>query len=296
MTALAFSIDARYLRACRVADDVGVDDVVRMPVPSASVWQRCHELLLEAAAGAEVTALGIACAGPIDMAAGVVAPVDIPEWRAGFEIVAAARAAFPAAEVRLALDGVCSVMAERAFGAATADADSLVVSVSDRVCGGIGVGGLAVVGRTGNAGSIGHVLVPGFDEPCDCGGHGCLEAVAGGIALCRWAVGRGWSGRSVADLVRDAATGDSVAAAALTRAGTAMGRAIASVAALLDVDLVVLGGDLAAAGPELWKPLGEAMAAHARLSYLPGLRVIPSPLGDIGVLAGAGVLALTAVG
>uniref|UniRef100_UPI00245420EA ROK family protein n=1 Tax=Nocardia gipuzkoensis TaxID=2749991 RepID=UPI00245420EA len=83
-------------------------------------------------------------------------------------------------------------------------------------------------------------------------------------------------------------------AAALDRAGTALGRAVASAAALLDLDLVVLGGSIAEAGPALWKPLGEAVATHARLSFLPGLRVVPSQLGDIALLAGAGILAVTA--
>jgi glucokinase len=107
----------------------------------------------------------------------------------------------------------------------------------------------------------------------------------------RWAREQGWTGTSVPELVTAGRAGEAIPAAALGRAGTALGRAVASVAALLDMDLVVIGGSMAEAGPALWKPLGEAVATHARLSYLPGLRVIPSELGDIAVIAGAGVLA-----
>jgi len=293
MTILALEIGPEEFVASRVEDGVGDDDICRIPIPRKAPWDVCHELLLEAAGGAEVTALGIAATGPIDMAAGMVAPPDIASWRGGFDIVEAAQKAFPRAAVRLALDGVCLALAEMNFGSTGGVQDALSISVSQKVIGGIMVGGFVAVGRTGNAGHIGHVLVPGFDEPCSCGGRGCLDAVAGGAAAVRWARQNGWIGTSVAELASAADMGDEIAVAVMGRAGTALGRAIASVAALLDVDIVVVGGAVAQAGQALWKPLGEAVAAHARLSYLPGLRVMPSKLGNVGILAGAGVLAVT---
>ncbi|MFG1792744.1 ROK family protein [Nocardia sp. NPDC049149] len=293
MTALALQIGPTRFAAARVAQDVDADDVREVPIPADGAWDRCLALLKEVAEGREITALGIACAGPIDMAAGVVAPAEIAEWRTGFGIVAAAEAAFPGASVYLAIDGVCSAIAERNLGATKEAMDALALTVSDRISGGITVGGFVVVGRTGNAGNIGHVLVPGYDEPCACGNRGCLEAVAGGAAAVRWAQGRGWGGSSVDELVAAARVKDEVAAAALGRAGTALGLAIVSTAALLDLDLAVVGGTMAAAGPALWEPLSATVAAHAQLSYLPGLRVVPSTLGDLGGLAGAGLLALT---
>ncbi|GAB2710135.1 ROK family protein [Nocardia thraciensis] len=294
MTLLALEIGPAGFAASRVADDVGEEDIRRHPVPDGAAWEVCRDLLLEVSGEDEVTAVGIASVGPIDMAAGVVAPPEIPEWRMGFGIVEAVQKLFPVASVQLALDGVCLGLAERNFGATSEVMDALSITVSHRVSAGVMVGGFVVVGRTGNAGHIGHMLVPGFDEQCECGGRGCLEAVAGGAALVRWAQGQGWPGHGVEDLVEAAGTGDEIAAAALGRAGTALGRAIASVAPLLDIDRVVVGGTLAKAGTPLWKPLNKAVATHARVSFLTGLRVVPSELGDMGVLAGAGVLALTA--
>ncbi|WP_280442720.1 ROK family protein [Nocardia brasiliensis] len=293
MTVLALEVGPTGFAAARVAEDVGAGDVHLAPIPEIAAWDRCRALLADVAEGGEVTGLGIACAGPVDMAAGVVAPPEIAEWRTGFDIVAAARREFPAASVHLALDGVCLALAERNIGAAKDAMDSLSVTVADRIRGGVTVGGFVVVGRTGNAGNIGHLLIPECDELCECGSRGCLEAVAGGAAAIRWARSRGWEGASVGELVNAARTGDTIAAAAMARAGTALGQAIASVAALLDVDLAVVGGAVAEAGPALWEPLGAAVAAHARLSYLPGLRVVPSTLGDMGALVGAGLLALT---
>ncbi|MFF2554728.1 ROK family protein [Nocardia sp. NPDC058058] len=294
MTVLALEVGAAGFAAGQVDDDIGSDAIRRIPLPDSEPWEGCRDLLLEVAAGTEVTALGIACAGPIDMAAGVVASVEIPQWRTGFAIAEAARKLFPTAAVSMALDGVCLALAERSFGGAQDAMDSLAISLSDHIAGGVTVGGFAVVGRTGNAGSIAHMLVPGFDEPCECGGRGCVEAVASGAAIRRWARGQGWSGDSLSALLASAREGDDIALAALGRAGTTLGKAISSAAALLDIDLVIVGGSMASAGPALWKPLGEAVAGSSRPGYLAGLRVLPSQLGDLGVLAGAGVLALLA--
>ncbi|MEV5838198.1 ROK family protein [Nocardia sp. NPDC052112] len=292
MTVLALEIGSRSLAASQVSDDIGEEGIQRCPIPARGVWDSCRDLLLDVAGGNEITRVGIASVGPIDMAAGVVAPSGITEWRMGFGLVKAVQKLFPNASVHLGLDGACQAVAERHFGRARGVPDALVIILSDRIGAGVLVGGLVVVGRTGNGGQLGHVLVPGFDDVCECGGRGCLEAVAGGLSMLNWARTQGWPGKSVDDLLEAAGESDEIALAALNRAGTALGRAIASSAALLDLDLVVVGGRLAKPHTALWKALGAAVAIHARLSFLTGLRVVPSELGEIGVLAGAGALAL----
>ncbi|MBF4997598.1 ROK family protein [Nocardia sp. BSTN01] len=294
MTVLALEIGPAGFAATRVAEDVGTDDIRRAPIPAAGAWEACRTLLHETAGGEDVAAIGIGSSGPIDMTAGVVAPTAVKEWQTGFELVDSVKKAFPGASVQLGLDGVCLALAEQNFGATGQVMDAVSIAVSDRISAGVMVGGLVVVGRTGNAGHLGHLLVPGYDEPCECGGRGCLEAVAGGLSAVRWAQGRGWPGATVAELVSAAQSGDEVAGAAFERVGTALGRAIASIAPLLDVGLVVVGGSMATAGPALWKPLNTAVATHARAGFLAALRVVPSELEDLGVLAGAGVLALIA--
>ncbi|MGA6207788.1 ROK family protein [Nocardia testacea] len=293
MTILALEIGPTRFAAIEIADDVGADRVERIPVPRVGAWDRVRELLLKIAAGRDVTAVGIASSGPIDMASGVVAPDQVREWQSGFPLVESVQKLFPAATVAMALDGVCLALAERHFGATQEIMDSLAMYVSDTIVGGVMVGGFVVVGRTGNAGQIGHVLVPGYDDRCICGGRGCLESVAGGAALIKWAREQGWGGDSLEALAADAQAADRTAVKALERAGTALGRAIASVAPLLDIDRVVIGGPIATPGSALWKPLHNAVAMHARLPFLTGLRAVASELEDLGLLAGAGVIALT---
>lgn len=293
MTVLALEIGPNRFAAIEIADDVGPEEVREIPNPERQAWERTRDLVLEVAAGRDLTAIGIASAGPIDMSSGVVAPAHVRDWQGGFPLVESVQKLFPGAQVAMALDGVCLSLAERHFGGTREVMDSLSIYISETIIGGAMVGGFVVVGRTGNAGQVGHVLVPGYDDPCACGGRGCLEAVAGGRAMIRWANGQGWPGASVDALVAAAQSGEPVAVSTMERAGTALGRAIASVAALLDIDRVVVGGPVAAKGSALWKPLQNAVAMHARLPSLPGLRALPSELGDLGLLAGAGVLALS---
>ncbi|HEY0699580.1 MAG TPA: ROK family protein, partial [Micromonospora sp.] len=149
-------------------------------------------------------------------------------------------------------------------------------------------------GRTGNAGHVGHVVVEPDGEPCPCGGRGCVETVAAGPHLARWARAHGWTVPPDADarrLAEDAAAGDEVALRAFRRGTDALARAIVSVAAVCDLDLVVIGGGVAKAGPVLFDPLRAALARYAGLGYLAGLRVLPAELGGDAGLIGAAALA-----
>jgi glucokinase len=66
---------------------------------------------------------------------------------------------------------------------------------------------------------------------------------------------------------------------------------IASVAAVCDLDLVVIGGGVAKSGPLLFDPVREALTDYARLDFLTGLRVVPAELGGDAGLVGAARLA-----
>ncbi|MFC9789757.1 ROK family protein [Rhodococcus sp. NPDC127528] len=265
----------------------------RVPTPATDVWEATEALLREVADGQPVSAVGIGSAGPVDVEAGIVGPLNIPQWRTGFRLVSAVEALFPGARVHLAIDGACCALAEQRFGAGRGTANQIGMIVSTGVGGGLIVDGRVVGGRTGNAGHIGHVVVPGADDvPCACGGFGCLEAVASGPSSVRWANAHGWAGSTGLELSESANAGDAVALAALRRAGTAVGTAIASTAALLDLELAVVGGGFGQSGAPLWGPMVEAADRHARLSFSRGLRIVPAELGDRATLIGAGALTL----
>lgn len=287
-------IGGTKIAAAAVSADGALLRVARRPTPAAHVWQACVEVLREVAQGAgaeDVSAVGIGSAGPIDLRANTVSPLNVPSWR-GFPVVDAVRAVFPGARIVLDGDGQCIALAEQHYGAGRGTPNMLGVIVSTGVGGGLILDGKVVGGRTGNAGHIGHVVVEPDGPACVCGGVGCLEAVSSGPSSVRWAQTRGWEGADGIALAADARAGVEVAVSALARAGAALGRAFASAAAMLDVDLVVLGGGFAAAGPPLWGPLHASVAEHIGLSFTRGLRVVPAELGADAGLVGAAALVL----
>ncbi|WP_227997256.1 ROK family protein [Nocardia australiensis] len=291
MTVVALDIGATKFAAGVVGLAGEVRDVRRVEVPRENVWEACRGLLLEVVEGGLVGAVGIGSAGPIDVRAGVTGPLNIPEWKSGFPIVAEVRGLFPGAAIRFAMDGACLALAEHHLGALRGVANGLAMTVSSGIGGGIIADGRVLVGRSGNAGHIGHIVVPGWDVPCECGGVGCVEAIASGMSSVRWARQQGWSGDTGMALAAAAHAGDEIAVAALHRSGTALGQAIASAAALLDIDRVVIGGGFAQSGEPLWAPLLAAVARHARLGFLRELTVVPSRITNGATLVGAGVLA-----
>jgi glucokinase len=140
---------------------------------------------------------------------------------------------------------------------------------------------------------VGHVVVELDGPPCACGGRGCVEAIASGPRMAMWAREHGWAGPADAggkELAEAANAGNTVALLAFRRGATAVAAMIASVAAVCDLDLVVIGGGVAKSGALLFDPLREALATYARLTFLRGLRVVPAQLGGDAGLVGAAAL------
>ncbi|MDT5089265.1 MAG: glucokinase, partial [Mycobacterium sp.] len=93
-----------------------------------------------------------------------------------------------------------------------------------------------------------------------------------------------------AALGQAAAAGDALALQAFYRSANALAAMIASVGAVCDLDLVVIGGGVAKSGPILFEPLRAALAGYAGLSFIRGLRVVPAELGGDAGLIGAAAL------
>lgn len=147
-------------------------------------------------------------------------------------------------------------------------------------------------GRTGNAGHVGHVVVDPSGASCTCGGRGCVETVAAGPRMVQWARSRGWGGSDARALAEAARAGDADALEAYARGARALAAMIASVAAVCDLDLVVIGGGVARAGALLFGPLHAALGSYAGLSFLRELRVVPAALDGSAGLVGAAALAV----
>lgn len=301
MAALTLCLDIGGTKiAAGLADPGGalVHTAIR-PTPAGgdaeAVWAAVAATIADAmrVADGPVTAVGIASAGPIDLPGGSVSPVNIRSWR-GFPLRDRVAAEVPGVPVRLGGDGVCMALGEHWRGAGRGARFMLGMVVSTGVGGGLILDGVPYTGRTGNAGHVGHVVVEQHGRPCACGGRGCVETVASGPWMVRWARDNGWSaspGAGARDLAAAAAAGDALAVRAFRRGATALAAMIASVGAVCDLDLVVIGGGVAKSGGVLFDPLRAALADYAGLDFLAGLRVVPAALGGEAGLVGAARLA-----
>jgi glucokinase len=243
-----------------------------------------------AASSVAVEGVGIASAGPVNTTTGTVSPINLAVWR-DFPLRDRVHALLPRIPVELAGDGLCMALGEHWIGAGR-DSDSMLgMVVSTGVGGGLVLNGRPFPGRTGNAAHVGQVVAD-VDEgwPCSCGGRGCVETVASGPNLVRWARLQGWQAPDHADaahLAAAARAGDRIPVSAFQRGGWAVGLAVAATAVVCDLELAVVGGGVAQAGDLLFDPVRETLATHARLSYVDSLRVAPATLGSRAGLIGA---------
>jgi glucokinase len=293
---LALDIGGTKIAVGLVDTDGALLHHAQLPTPDGdaqAIWSVAEGLLTDALAVADgdVRGVGVASAGPIDLPSGTISPINITAWQR-FPIVDKV-AAVTNLSVRLGGDGLCMAMGERWRGAGRGAQFMLGMVVSTGIGGGLVLDGAPYDGRTGNAGHVGHVVVEPDGVLCTCGGHGCVETVASGPHIARWARENGWAAPPEADAkeLADAANeGDPVALRAFRRGATAVATTIASVAAVCDLDLVVIGGGVAKSGGLLFDPLREALTRYAGLDFIRGLRVLPAELGGDAGLVGAAAL------
>jgi glucokinase len=173
-------------------------------------------------------------------------------------------------------DAKALALGEGWLGAAASVSDFLAMVVSTGVGGGIVLGGRLLDGATGNAGHIGHLIVEPEGRRCVCGARGCLEAEVSGLSIAAF------TGRPAADAGPDV----------IERSGRLVGRAVASVANLLDLRLAVVAGSVARGFGEPFFAAAQAeVGRSARLAFSRGTRIVPGGLGSSGPLVGASAVA-----
>ena len=240
-------------------------------------------------AGAALVGAGVGSAGPINEAEGTVSPLNLAVWR-DYPLRDQVLAAIPDIPVTLRMDGICITLAEHWVGAGRGYDNVMGMIVSTGIGGGLILHGNSVSGPTGNAGHIGHVEVAGFDDQCLCGGIGCVEAIASGPRTVAWARSQGWSGSTGEQLGESFRAGDAIAAAAIERSGRAIGQAIASATALVDLELVAIGGGFSQVTPVLFEHMWAAVARRKQFSFVTKVKIVPSGLSSDGPLIGAAAL------
>jgi glucokinase len=286
ITVIAVDIGGTKLETAIVDDRGAIVARARVPTPVTTDPEVLFAALadvvdsLPAERRAATTVCGVGCGGPMHTnqmrdGGALVSPVNIPAWHD-----------FPLRDRLQAHTGVPTwvdndakalALGEGWLGAAAGERNYLAMVVSTGIGGGIVSDGRLLDGADGNAGHVGHVIVEPDGRLCGCGARGCAEAEASGTAI------RAITGRSPEHAPPEM----------IERCGRLVGRAVASVANLLDLPLAVASGSVALGfGAPFFAAAQAELDRSCRLDFSRGTRIVPGGLGADGPLIGAAAIAL----
>lgn len=175
----------------------------------------------------------------------------------------------------------------------------LGLTVGTGVGGGIVEQGRLLVGGFGGGGEVGHILARSEGPECGCGRRGCLEAVAAGPALVRAARDALSTGAPASAVLTDDDVADAIraqdprVAAAVREHGRALGSGIATLVAVIDPDVVVIGGGVVDLAGPAWLQAVDEAAAEQRPggTRRPAASIRSAQFSSTAGLVGAALLA-----
>jgi predicted NBD/HSP70 family sugar kinase len=178
------------------------------------------------------------------------------------------------------------------WGAAADSSDVLYLRLSHGVGGGLVVGGALHRGRYGLSGEFGHITVDPAGRQCECGKTGCLETRASlDAVLCRYREAGGRADNL--DQFLDATSAaERPALEVLERVGSEIGEVLAAVCHAVGPGVIVVGGELAEAGPALLEPVERALRQHLMPMARHHVDVRRATLGEAGSALGGIALVL----
>jgi glucokinase len=286
----------------KVRRETTADDVASI---DRAIADACNELTQEH----QVGAIGLAAAGFVSPDRTSVQFAPNIAWREYPLAERVAKLVEVDVPVVVENDANAAGWAEFRFGAGRAATDMIMLTV------GTGLGGAVVVdrelvrGKWGVAAEVGHMRVVPGGHYCGCGHEGCWEQYASGSALVRdarqAAIAQpararhllslaGGDAESIAGphVTEAAQAGDPLALELLATLGRWIGEGAASVAALLDPELFVIGGGVGAAGDLLLLPVRKAYQAQlSALGHRPEAQIELAEHGNEAGIVGAADLA-----
>lgn len=190
-------------------------------------------------------------------------------------------------------DANVAALGEMWMGGGQGYRDLVVVTLGTGVGGGIIVDGKILTGSTGAGGEIGHIHVNDNEEDfCGCGNKGCLEQYSSATGITRMAnqllassdmesVLRGGevSAKTVFDAVKER---DPLALEVAQKFGNYLGDALASIACVVNPEVIVIGGGVSKAG----EILIDFIRPHYEKNVFHGSRQVKFTLATLGNDAG----------
>ena len=183
-----------------------------------------------------------------------------------------------------------AAIAEARLSVSTEMSPVVYVTLSTGVAAGIVIDGKILQGANYCAGEIGSIIPSPEYLDQDWQPNGCLEQLAGGIGLAaQWTniQDTAASTTSALEVFQAADAGDAKAAALIDNATDYLAQAIVALVCVLDPEIVILGGSIGLARPEIAERVRQTLAKS--VPHVPS--VLPSCLGDDAPLLGALILA-----
>jgi glucokinase len=266
------------------------------------------ELVARAPADAgPVVAVGVACAGFVNATGSHVLFAPNLAWRD--EPLKQRLEALVPYPVTIENDANAAAWGEFRFGSARDADDMVLITVGTGIGGGIVADSRLLRGAYGVGAELGHMRVVPGGIRCGCGNRGCWEQYASGSALLREARelvasgtphGAALAERCAGDpallrgehVTQAARAGDQAGIELLADLGTWLGEGAASVAAILDPELIVVGGGVIDAGELLLEPTRTAYARTLTgRGHRPVAPIVAATLGNDAGMIGAAALA-----
>ncbi len=247
----------------------------------------------------ELGGIGIGCPGPVDPEKGVVLEASNLGWK-NVDLRRPLQDAF-GVDVSVVNDVDAGVYAENRFGAARGARTVVGIFPGTGVGGGCVYNGEIIQGKNITCMEIGHMEVMPGGGLCGCGQRGCLETVASRLSISaevakadfRSQIKKQRPGTDLAE-IRSGILGTAIKAGDETvnqivrRAAQQIGVALANVIHLLAPDIVVLGGGLVQAMPDLFiAEVSETARGRVMKSFRNTFRVVAAKLEDDATVMGA---------
>ena len=248
----------------------------------------------------QIRGIGIGCPGTVDLERGQIVDSANLGWKhVNVQAMLEKELRAPAVVLN---DVDAGVYGEYRFGAGKNSRCMIGVFPGTGIGGGCVYEGTILRGRHLSAFEIGHVQVNPTGHLCGCGRTGCLETEASRLAISAAAAMAAFRGEAPnlyqaveTDLgkIRSGAlaasikAGDKAVERIVDRAARLIGQVVGDTVNLLAPDVIVLGGGLVEAMPDLFvKGVEESARNRAAPPYAKGFKVAVAKLGDDAVVRG----------
>lgn len=306
MITVGLDVGGTFLKAAVVEDGAIIAERTE-PVPAADVLAFVTGVAQELIDSYSAAALGVGVAGLVRWPEGRfvwgphVSGLGVP-YRASLAQVLGV-------PVVVDNDANLAALAEARTGAGRGADNVVMLTIGTGIGAGMVLGGRVHRGRS-HAGEVGHMTMQPDGAPCACGLRGCWETLVSGRRLDQEAAAlalrdpeglvAGLSSGAqptAVHLSAAAAAGDEAAKAVLADAGRWLGRGMANLVAILDPDVVVVGGAVVLAGASLLDPARSAIASHLTgAGHRAAVPVVTARHGRMAGSVGAALLAAESAG